>query len=707
MEVSLEQFQQACVGNDLDTVKRIVNAGADLYLTDGRGRSPFDNACYVGNLEIVRYLVEQGIDINKTHGLACAVKGEHEPVVAYLCEKGADVSAKSTWYGTTGNGYSPFACACGTGQLGIAEHLRKAGVDVNNSEKYDRTALLHTLYWYLPDDEDEVSGGPTKEHTLKNGVSLREAVSYLVKAGVDVNLGHPIRQAIEQNYFSIVKYLAEHGAKFEAYDVNRAIETGSLELVRYVYERVEHKKEKSNRRYTSAVAKKGSLEIATYLSDKEPITTEDIAIAAEHNHQAILTYWLETRKIPIEPSFALWGLIFRAKAPDTALYVIQQWQDPSIASLKILFLNACADNTNLELVEWLIHKINLDEFTETNTVLKDQKWHGPYAEKELTTMTPLSVASYEGASAVFRFLVSHGAKPIPSLLLKACACHEDEKAKATVETLLEYDGMSLTHQDMDGNTALHIACQPSFGRTKPSTIEYLCTKGANLTTKNKMGKTPIQIVIDQMKEESYSRDEFKKILQLMVVYGTLVPQHMTLEEKTALVASVKLPIDDPLIICPCCDSVFKDPVTMSCCGETLCLECVAALMRPPYGCPSDRTFLGRCGCGEFIRTTLSDLKVTKVLVKTLDRFLDEVMESIKELLAAQEEGVEQRLEVAVGILGEAEEEGAEEEEEAEAESEEEEVVVVAPRPVSVSVPIPTDAGVIMEPVPIPRRNGSN
>lgn len=100
----------AVIKDKLETVKYLVEHGADINLKDARGWTPLHYAVE-RRLRLVRYLVEHGADLEavNNHGetpLICAVQGERvsslpyhwywddDKIVKYLVEQGANLNAK-------------------------------------------------------------------------------------------------------------------------------------------------------------------------------------------------------------------------------------------------------------------------------------------------------------------------------------------------------------------------------------------------------------------------------------------------------------------------------------------------------------------------------------------------------------------------------------------------------------------------------------
>lgn len=114
-------------------METLVAAKADPNLADRQGRTPLWSAVEA-NLESVKFLVEKGADVNardqiKSSPLLWAAGFGKPETVAYLITKGADVKA------TDDNGWTPLIWAAGLGQAQTVDILVKAGADLNAADK--------------------------------------------------------------------------------------------------------------------------------------------------------------------------------------------------------------------------------------------------------------------------------------------------------------------------------------------------------------------------------------------------------------------------------------------------------------------------------------------------------------------------------------------------------------------------------------------
>ena len=185
----------ACMGGCLDVVKMLVQAGAELRVTDNHyGRTCLITAAKKGRTETVRYLVGLGqVDVDQADGnhntaLHVAVEKNHADVVRVLIDAGADIEKPY-------EGGSPLLFACMGGCLDVVKMLVQSGAKLHVTDHYGRTCLITAA-----------EGGHT------------EIVRYLVGLEqVDVdqadgNHNTALHVAVEKNHADVVQVLIDAGA---------------------------------------------------------------------------------------------------------------------------------------------------------------------------------------------------------------------------------------------------------------------------------------------------------------------------------------------------------------------------------------------------------------------------------------------------------------------------------------------------------------
>ena len=188
-------------GVQLELLQRLIDAGADVNggpgswnvvnacLANGRGvaarfladrgaRLNLESAAGVGRLELVEGFLSAGVDLQSkdmVSGFMWACEYGHDEVVAFLVEKGVDLSA-SGWGGMT-----PLHWAVIGGQAGTAKLLLAHGAALEAENAFGGTALGQAL-WSAEDD--------------KTGLDFRPVVRVLVEAGARTDLSREMSERV-------------------------------------------------------------------------------------------------------------------------------------------------------------------------------------------------------------------------------------------------------------------------------------------------------------------------------------------------------------------------------------------------------------------------------------------------------------------------------------------------------------------------------
>ena len=186
-------YSAAQVG-DIDSIKGLLDAGADVNKKSSNGEFILHIAVGEGHEEIVRLIIANGGDVNaqgmsKMTPLLIAVGRGRVEILRLLIENGADVNVKSA------EGMAPLSSASNRGHREIVEHLIANGADVNANDGMGRTPL--------------------------HGVALRgreEIAKLLIAGGADVNVKNdddqtPLDLAIQFKEPETINLLRKHGAK--------------------------------------------------------------------------------------------------------------------------------------------------------------------------------------------------------------------------------------------------------------------------------------------------------------------------------------------------------------------------------------------------------------------------------------------------------------------------------------------------------------
>ncbi len=179
--INLQLKQAACYGQ-VDVVKSLIDAGADVNYRDEYGSEPYfldptvlSCAARKGHIEVVKLLINAGVDVdNKNRALYDATVEGHIEIVKALINAGAD-----------DNDGSALRFAALKGHIEIVKALINAGTDVNKSGALPAAA--------------------TNGHI--------EVVKLLINAGVDVdNKNRALAVAAMRGNIEIFKALINAGA---------------------------------------------------------------------------------------------------------------------------------------------------------------------------------------------------------------------------------------------------------------------------------------------------------------------------------------------------------------------------------------------------------------------------------------------------------------------------------------------------------------
>ena len=133
----------AMAKNNVELVKIIVEAGADINFQNSHKTAPIHTGIYNDSLESIKFLIERGADVNlfQMDGLTslhCAVIRNNFELVKILVEAGADVNVFDNNFAHQG---TALHWAATLNNIKIAEFLLEMGADVNAKNSFDNTPL--------------------------------------------------------------------------------------------------------------------------------------------------------------------------------------------------------------------------------------------------------------------------------------------------------------------------------------------------------------------------------------------------------------------------------------------------------------------------------------------------------------------------------------------------------------------------------------
>lgn len=141
-DAGLSPVLDAVRRNDLASIERLLDAGAEVRSVDETGTTALMYAALYAGPEVIQALIKRGADVNATNlaGSTALMYGVWSPAnVAALVARGADVHARAK------NGTTALLAAARRGQPGSMEILLASGADPKATDT-DRMQLLEAAY---------------------------------------------------------------------------------------------------------------------------------------------------------------------------------------------------------------------------------------------------------------------------------------------------------------------------------------------------------------------------------------------------------------------------------------------------------------------------------------------------------------------------------------------------------------------------------
>ena len=210
----------AAANGDLELVRALIKAGANVKLANQFGTSALTEASIIGSAPIVEALLKAGADANfktpngETPLMAAARSGKVEAAKALL-DAGADINAKENW-----GGQSALMWAAAQSQAEMVKFLASKGANLNDHGKinqWERKIIQE------PRPKDMNKGGFTPLHyAAREGCA--ECVQNLLAAGADPDSEDPDREtplllALENLHFDTAAVLVKGGADLDKWDL--------------------------------------------------------------------------------------------------------------------------------------------------------------------------------------------------------------------------------------------------------------------------------------------------------------------------------------------------------------------------------------------------------------------------------------------------------------------------------------------------------
>jgi len=206
--------------DDLDLVQALIEAGANVTLTNQFGTSALTEAAIVGSAPVIDALLEAGADPNARNPegetpLMAVARGGNVEAARRLLDAGAEINAREDW-----GGQSALMWAAAQRQADMVGFLASRGADLDARgviRQWERKVIAE------PRPKDLNKGGFTPLlYAAREGCV--ECARRLVAAGADPDLPEPdgltpLNMALLNLHFDFAAYMIEAGADPDTWDL--------------------------------------------------------------------------------------------------------------------------------------------------------------------------------------------------------------------------------------------------------------------------------------------------------------------------------------------------------------------------------------------------------------------------------------------------------------------------------------------------------
>jgi ankyrin repeat protein/DNA-directed RNA polymerase subunit RPC12/RpoP len=244
-------------GGNVETVRLLLEKGANASAKDNKGRTPLHYAAMSGNVEIVKLLLEKGAAVNAKDydgvtALILAAGCGQMSVVELLLEKGADINAKE---GFVDAGDTALMSAASSGQTNVetvrlVKYLLDNGAAVNATGEDGETALMqaaaaaqtNAMKLLLERGADvnakDEKGNTALIHQATFGDLDINTIKLLLDGGADVNASNndgdtALIHAAMFEQTNVVELLLAHGVEINAVNLKGSSALSFAESVGY------------------------------------------------------------------------------------------------------------------------------------------------------------------------------------------------------------------------------------------------------------------------------------------------------------------------------------------------------------------------------------------------------------------------------------------------------------------------------------------
>ncbi|AVP87597.1 ANK repeat containing protein [Candidatus Phycorickettsia trachydisci] len=459
---------------DLELVKALIEAGANLEEYNDDGLLPIHLAAINNNFEMVKLLIENGADINaessKGVSLAHIVAGHFSPEqLDWLFDKGMDINVGGfyhilpihigamggslenvKWFFDKGaedktvEGLSVLHMAVG-GNFDRFLQSIKNGTDFRDNLKAisDEELPKHfDLLKYLLDEKGYDVNTPKLSMTINNA----RIMDFLKERGADIckNVKESIYTATENGYVEVIKWFVTQGV-----DISKMCDDSYMELI-------------------SQAVQEGQIDLVRYLFD----------LGIDINYMNLAVSALMSDKPEMIELLSAKGCDFNTLDTNGSNPILSATYSGKINSLK--YLAEKEVEINLE---------NLDLRNNPKLTIELIQWlqsQGYDIKKEGHSL--MHCAAYRGKTDIIEYLLSEGLDVnVKDEEGKTPIYYATKKGRFESIKYLYERGADLKIKDNDENTLMHIAAK----KGRMHIIQWLLDQDIPIDVANSEGKTPV------------------------------------------------------------------------------------------------------------------------------------------------------------------------------------------------------------------------
>ncbi len=448
----------AAANDDLELVRALIKAGANVKVKNTFGSSPITEAAILGSAPILEALLKAGADPNfknldgETPILAAARSGKVE-AAKVLLDAGADINAKESW-----GGQSAIMWAAAQSQAEMVKFLASRGADLNAHGKinqWERKIIQE------PRPKDMNKGGFTALHyAAREGCSA--CVANLLAAGADPDSEDPDREtplllALQNMHFDTSAVLVQGGADLDKWDIYGRSP---------VYMAAD----------VSTLPMKGNGAIAV-IPSIDKLTAVDVGrmmLEKGANPNIQLKRRPPYRDVPQDRGGD--GMLAQNATP---LLRAARGGDDKFTAL-LLEYHALVDLPSKEGITPLMAAAGVD-FGARATRGRQRTDEGVLATMDLLIKA--------GANPNAKSLIDRGGAGRGAPAAVKPVALADDSASARIAQVFRRGSQMPSANAVPNQTALHGAAEHGFNKF----IEFLVSKGADLTAKDVNGRTPLDV----------------------------------------------------------------------------------------------------------------------------------------------------------------------------------------------------------------------